>query len=564
MAIVEIAKIQVRRGDAKATGMPTLDVGEFGWAISGTAAEVNDPELYIGNPDPDVPNDKNNVRILTELDVNLFTNQNVQNSAYTYKGHKGVTPLTGLNGTDVVRTVQDKLDDTQSLADFGITPATTASFTTLGLQRAINELYLNSDKTDVSSRVPLKIPAGVYNITATIYVPPYATIIGEGKDKTIINMIGTAKVLFQFVDQSSTPGSPVTLLNFNSNTSPRFISIKNMTLMYDPSLDPTGVLPLLRADSPSDCIIDDVKFVGAYTVGGVTSYGNFNADHAGIEMRGTGALTGKNLRITNCIFDNINYGIKSNYDVEDTVIDNNRFENLYRGIVYAESLAAGNTVGPKRSRITRNLFSIIAEEAIKHDAVTTATYTNHITSENIFNNVGNMSSRVTPGTGDVGATTATNVINLKTFGNVSNNDYFSRFTEINNTTTSVLFVNPIGGHVSITDQKIRVTTLTSAVATDTMVRFAQADSITNIKIQYHYTTTGISRWGNLYIVVSQGIVADITDDYKFIGSNDGNIVFSAVLDNTLNSSGYPKNALKIVYSGNSTNGSITYQINQYY
>ena len=41
MAVIEIAKIQVRRGQENQTGIPVLDSGEFGWA--------SDTEhLYIG------------------------------------------------------------------------------------------------------------------------------------------------------------------------------------------------------------------------------------------------------------------------------------------------------------------------------------------------------------------------------------------------------------------------------------------------------------------------------------------------------------------------------------
>ena len=32
MSVIEIAKIQIRRGQEKTTGIPQLDPGEFGWA----------------------------------------------------------------------------------------------------------------------------------------------------------------------------------------------------------------------------------------------------------------------------------------------------------------------------------------------------------------------------------------------------------------------------------------------------------------------------------------------------------------------------------------------------
>ena len=41
MAVIEIAKIQVRRGQESVTGVPQLDPGELGWA-------EDTQHLYIG------------------------------------------------------------------------------------------------------------------------------------------------------------------------------------------------------------------------------------------------------------------------------------------------------------------------------------------------------------------------------------------------------------------------------------------------------------------------------------------------------------------------------------
>jgi hypothetical protein len=567
MAVVEIAKIQVRRGDARYTGMPQLDTGEFGWAISGTTPDLTAPELFVGNQLADGASVTANTRILTEHDLTNIFGTNITNSTYSYAGHRGaVTVYTGPGNSNISRTVKSKLDDLTTLADFGVPEGSSATTTTLGFQRAIDQLYLNSDKANPISRVELKIPAGTYEVTATIYIPPYATLIGDGKDKTTILFTAVGKPLFQFVDQTSTPGSPVTVLNFNSNTSPRNITIKGMTLKYSSSVNPNTASPLLRADGAIDSVIDDVKFKGDYLDAGTASYGDgTNTSHAAIEIQGTGALTSKNLRITNCVFDTISYGIKSNYDIEDTVIDNNKFENLYQGIVYGQSIAAGNQTGPKRSRITRNTFSIIARQAVNVGGTSTI-YTNHVTSQNIFNNVGNGSSKVAPGTGDVGITTATSVMKFTTYGNVSNDDYFSRFEAINNTSTTSTFVIPIEGHASIIDNRIRTASLISTLASGVVVKLAHAGSITNIKLQYHYTAAngGISRWGNLYVVIAQGVVSDVTDDYKYSGTGDANLIFDAVLDGTPNGSGYPANTIRITYRGNYLTGQITYQINQYY
>jgi hypothetical protein len=61
MAILEIAKIQVRRGEENVTGIPQLDPGEFGWA-------QDTEHLYIGKRISEGAKDDNNTRILTEND----------------------------------------------------------------------------------------------------------------------------------------------------------------------------------------------------------------------------------------------------------------------------------------------------------------------------------------------------------------------------------------------------------------------------------------------------------------------------------------------------------------
>lgn len=544
MAVIEIAKIQVRRGDARLTGMPQLDTGEFGWAVAGTSVGSTQPELYIGNNTSTTGVSFNtNTRILTVLDLpNIFASAIATTTTnYTYTGNKSPQLLTQA----VARNLRSKLDDNVSFRDFNIVPDPIVPQTEK-IQQAINDLFLNSDKSSFDARVPLRIAPGDYLITGTIYIPPYATLEGAGRDKTVFTYTGaTGSPLFQFVDLTSTPNSPVTLTNMVSNSIPTAISLTGMTLRYASTTNPDAMQPLIYADCATDVLIDDLRFLNDAATTGT------NINHVGISIRGVGALTSENLRITNCLFEKMFYAIRSDYDIEDTVIEGNKFANCNRGIVYGEFLAPGQQTGPKKSRIVRNVFTNIAREGIVVIAASTVTnnVTNHIMAENIFENVGNN------GAGDLSAVFSP--IRLETYGNVSTNDYFSRFEVINSTSTSANFVIPIAGKASIIDNRVRQVVLSSGSATGTLVKIGHSGAITNIKIQYHMTFAGISRWGNLFTVVTQGIVGDITDDYKFIGSSDGNITFNATLD-------IPTNTITITYSGNSANGQITYQVNQYY
>ena len=194
MAVVQISRIQVRRGQKnQGSGVPQLAGGELGWA-------VDSRELYIGNGSvaegaPAVGNTK----LITQHD-DLFTLANT----YTYLA--GETVQTGVTPTSPIkRTLQAALDEVVSIRSFGAEGDGTDQ--TVAIQRAIDQLYINSStKGTEQSRVKLHFPAGIYTTTSTIYIPPFATLIGEGSDKTKFN-VSNSVIAFQTVNESSTPGT---------------------------------------------------------------------------------------------------------------------------------------------------------------------------------------------------------------------------------------------------------------------------------------------------------------------------------------------------------------------
>ena len=94
MAVLQISKIQVRRGQKSQTGIPSLSAGEFAWA-------VDSQELYIGNGSvsegaPAV----GNTRLLTELDANNIFKLA---STYIYRDYDGSPIQTGIDANNPVR-----------------------------------------------------------------------------------------------------------------------------------------------------------------------------------------------------------------------------------------------------------------------------------------------------------------------------------------------------------------------------------------------------------------------------------------------------------------------------
>ena len=214
MAVVQISRIQIRRGKINSgTGLPQLSSGEMAWAI-------DSQELYIGNGavsegSPGVGNTK----ILT---INDLTSQgNILNLIQHIYRANDTTISTGTDANDpVARLIQDKLDDSVNLLDFVTDADILADDYTAPLQRAVDQLFLNTNTKASAdtvygkqSRVTLMLPAGVFKTSNTIYIPSFATIVGAGLDKTFIQYNPT------FTITGTTALSNVTLTTTSATTS---------------------------------------------------------------------------------------------------------------------------------------------------------------------------------------------------------------------------------------------------------------------------------------------------------------------------------------------------------
>lgn len=176
MAVVQISKIQLRRGKKLTSGMPQLASGELAWAI-------DTQELYIGNGAvsegaPAVGNTK----VLTENDsiLDLF-------NQYQYKPEDSLIQ-TGIDvNFPTQRTLQSRLDEGRvNAASFGILGTDSSIDQTELIQNAIYSLYLTVSPTN---RVALEFDPGTYTIIGTIYIPSNVHVVGSGKGKTIFNFV---------------------------------------------------------------------------------------------------------------------------------------------------------------------------------------------------------------------------------------------------------------------------------------------------------------------------------------------------------------------------------------
>jgi len=250
MAVIEIAKIQVRRGQENQTGVPQLEAGEFGWA-------QDTEHLYIGKRISEGANTDENTRILTENDLqnifNLVDTTSTQIINYTYR--ESVPHITNT----VPISLQDRLDQRVSLESFGVVPSFTPTDITVPFKNAIDTLYYNSTfNSDYRTEAKRKliIPAGNYFVRQEILLPPFAQIEGEGPGITKITLIEPDTHLFRTVDAIDKLSS-LQQMSDGINRS-RNISLSNMSLEY--ATTASSDFALLSLNNVFNANIENVEF----------------------------------------------------------------------------------------------------------------------------------------------------------------------------------------------------------------------------------------------------------------------------------------------------------------
>ena len=355
MAVVQISRIQIRRGKiTSGTGLPQLASGELAWA-------VDTQELYIGNGavsegSPAVGNTK----ILTLNDLTQQGNI-LSLLEYDYKSDDS-SIVTGTDQNNpTTRILQYKLDDVINAKDFGVI-GDGLQDDTVCLQRAIDQLFLNAagasaDYADL--RVSLILPPGTFKTTDTLYIPSYATIIGAGADKSIINYdpaTPSVSPAIQFINDTSTIGNPSTIITTLGNNQPRNIHMSGLTVTTASGLDVA-----MKLDCVRDSVFADITLRGTWD-------GNLTTTSVGLEMNALqAAVTTENNLFKNIKFYNFNYAVNAKYDIRNNQFNNGYVEECYQGFVLGDN-ANGTTVGqqhgPRETTIVGYKFYRIMRQAI--------------------------------------------------------------------------------------------------------------------------------------------------------------------------------------------------------
>jgi hypothetical protein len=521
---VQISRIQVRRGIA--TDLPQLAAGELGWV-------VDEQKLYIGNGTvADGAPAVGNTEVLTS-GSSIFTAA----TGYVYKGYLGTaTPIVTGNGVSITRTLQERLDDTVSVKAFGATGDGTTDDLP-AIQRAIDELYSDTDETDTRSHRILFFPAGTYKVSSSVTIPRYAHLAGEGTDKTILYQTGGAAPVAVTEDLSGNTFGSVLSASF-----PTEIQISNLTFKNGESYGGMSI------DNATKVYFNNVKFQGTYAAGGVDAPAS-----KGVTVRSTTALPCANIVFDQCQFTKFARLVDFDYDLTSAKFINCDFSVGYYGAYIGDDTdgaSNGLILGPSNVQFIASTWSTIGQNAIRVDAE--GTIRNIVSAGNWYaSDIGNNFEGYDQDNGN-----EVPVIEFTADECASKFDYFERSSLRN---TALVPLKDVDG-VAIVDRAVKQFTMannqSAAVTTGIQIR---ATNGTSVVIKYKIDRGANSRTGTLTIVGKEGTAPTFNDDYE--ETTDIGVELTVDVDNLDSTAGNETFILKYTTT-NDTTATFDYQITE--
>ena len=501
MAVVQISKIQLRRGNEQVDGIPQLSSGELAWA-------VDTQRLYIGNGSvsegaPAV----GNTRILTDTD-NLLDIAD----QYTYKVNDPNIQTTANANYPIVRTLQERLDERVSTASYGIESNGTNQ--TANIQRAIDNLYLNaSTKSDPTSRVTLEFLPGTYLISSTIYIPSYVRLVGAGVRKTIFQFTGTTTSVFEFINDTSTSLVRNGLSGITNINEPKHILMQGFTLQTG-----DATVQGFKLNAVRDSEFSDIEVTGTYGDSTVSQ----NSIGMGMYALSSVVTTQRN-KFINVVFDGFTYGVYAKQDIYDNTFSGCRFVNCQYGLNFgtgANLSSAGEQYGPRKINILNSYFENVDRQGI----IVSNGYGNK-SRGNTFVNVGN--------DGGGNANNVYSQISFVSKGNSTSQDTFDRQRALSDGTYASTYLSEVAGvvhHETTEPQQVNLTTNFVAVRAFRLPLFKD----TGFEINYVLSSGSFDqvRKGKLNVSVDLSTTStQLTDDYEYAGTdgNAENVKFSCTI-----------------------------------
>ena len=515
MAVVQISRIQIRRGQKNAgTGIPQLASGEMAWAI-------DTQELYIGNGaisegSPAVGNTK----ILTDAD-NLLDLV----GQYVYKSDSALIQTGQDPNYPITRTLQERLDERVTSASYGILP--NAGDQATAIQRAIDNLFITNTVNGAGDRVTLEFAPGVYQFSTTIYIPSYATILGAGKQKTIFNFTGPVGTAFAFVDDTSTPTNKVLSSTSNSgstteyNIQPKFCVLKGFTLnTNEPDVQ------AIQLDCVRDSIFEDIELTGSY--GDSAGDSTLPSGGYGIGMYALSSIvTCQRNKFTRVTFDGFKDAVFAKEDIFNNTWVDCEFLNSRYGFEFgvgADTVTTGEVYGPRKNIIENCYFYNIDRYGIVIDNG----YGNK-SRGNTFVNVGNE--------GGGNANNVYSQIKFTVKGNTSLQDNFDRQLDLAKVTDpnwGDTYLNEVEGKAVVVNGEVNTVSLVSPATYEITAFRIPFSGNTGFKIDYTLKSSSYTqmRKGTLSVAVDgTNLTLQLVDDYEYVGTvgQDTRVEFSAII-----------------------------------
>ncbi len=533
MPIVQISRIQHRRG--LQTDLPQLAAGELGWSI-------DDQKLYIGNGTvADGAPAVGNTEIMT-AGSSAFTTA----LSYTYKGYLGdTTPIvTGAAG-DVSRTLQQVLDDHVSVKAFDA-KGDNSTDDTAAIQRALDELYSDStDQDDTRARRILFFPAGIYKTTSALTIPPYAHLVGEGLDKTIISNTGNNAIAVTEDDDGNGFGS----IGTSSATTPTQIQLSNLTFQTN---SPNGGLSI---DCATKVYVNQCKFLGAFDADSTTTD---TSGDKGITVRSQSSLDCSNIVFNQCQFTGFARLIDLSYNVTNVRFTNCDFSKAYYGSMIGETMdgsTAGLDVGPRDIQFISSSWSNISQQAIY---VKPAAGADAGTGPRNVISYGNWYGKdVANSLLGYGSLLEVPVIQFDNDECSSIMDFFERSDLRRLDGGTDLNPAPELQGIGIQDKAIKSQTLTNNTSTAATINEYPALAGKGIRIKYKIVRGTLDRTGEFVISASTTAVSH-DDTFTESGASVG-VTLTAELDNKDSTSGNETVVLKYTTTSTGTDATIDYQ-----
>ena len=205
-----------------------------------------------------------------------------------------------------------------SVKDFGAT-GNGLTDDTVAINRAIQQVYVAGlNNVHINVQRTIRFPAGTYLISSPIIVPPNCTLLGDGKNNTVIT--ATTGTILTTSDSQFQTGNNIG----NAGAfAPKYIFIAGMKFQTQ-----AGSSPVVIIDSTNDIVFDNVYFAGA------TSVTNLVTTAASVATTNT-------VTFSKCVFDTAVNGYTATGTTQAVRIANSTFQNLTGVSVNINSYMSG-------------------------------------------------------------------------------------------------------------------------------------------------------------------------------------------------------------------------------